>query len=269
MDLHPYWHKQTPEKPLYPDIEWSKPEQRALRGKLGIIGGNKLGFAGVAESYSTALASGVGEVRILLPDILKKTVPPSITEAIFGASNPAGGLAKDARIEMLALGQWANGILFAGDAGRNSETAILYEDFLADYRGPLTITRDAIDLIKNSPQALAERPNTLLVMSFAQLQKLFQSVYYPKILTFSMQLASLVEALHKFTITYPITIAVLHKDYLLVASGGEVTSTEWQNPMAIWRGSVATKAAAYWLWTPSKPLEAVTASFIMSGAKEL
>ena len=262
MDLHPYWHKQTPQKPLYPDIEWSKPEQCALRGKLGIIGGNKLGFAGVAESYSTALNTGVGEVRVLLPDVLKKTVPSSITEAIFGASNPSGGLAKDARIEMLTMGQWATGVLMAGDAGRNSETAILYEDFLTDYSGPLIITRDAIDLIKNSPGALAERPNTLLVMSFAQLQKLFQNVYYPKILTFSMQLTSLVEALHKFTITYPVAITVLHKDYLLVAAKGEVTSTEWQNPMAIWRGTVATKAAVYWLWSPSKPLEAVTASLV-------
>ena len=36
----------------------------------------------------------------------------------------------------------------AGDAGRNSETAILYEDFLRDYEGPLTMTRDAVDLIK-------------------------------------------------------------------------------------------------------------------------
>jgi len=203
-------------------------------------------------------------VRVLLPDVLRKTIPTSITDAIFGATNPSGSLAKDARTEMLALGQWSTGILLIGDAGRNSETAILYEDFLADYSGPLIITRDAVDLTKNSPQALAERPNTLLVVSFAQLQKLFQSVYYPKILTFSMQLTSLVEALHKFTITYPVTIAVLHKDYLLVAHGGNVTSTEWQNPMAIWRGSVATKAAAYWLWNPGKPLEAVTASLAIT-----
>jgi len=51
-----YWQRQTPEQPLFPDIEWNKPEQRSRAGKLGIIGGNKLGFAGVAEAYSTALA---------------------------------------------------------------------------------------------------------------------------------------------------------------------------------------------------------------------
>lgn len=262
MDFHSYWQKQTANKPLYPDIEWSKPEQRSQAGKLGIIGGNKLGFAGVAESYSTALTAGVGEVRVLLPDVLRKTIPTTITDTIFGATNPSGSLAKDATAEMHALGEWANQIMLIGDAGRNSETAILYENFLQDYQGQLTITRDAVDLIKNSATSIVERPNTLLVVSFAQLQKLFQSVYYPKVLTFSMQLSSLVEALHKFTITYPITITVLHKDYLLVAAKGDVTTTEWQNPMAIWRGSVATKAAAYWLWNPRVALQAVTASLV-------
>lgn len=260
MELQSYWRKQQPTAPLFPDIEWSKPEQRSLAGRLGIIGGNKLGFAGVAEAYGAALAAGVGEVRVLLPDVLRKTIPSSITDAIFGATNPSGSLAKDAANEMHAIGEWASGVLLIGDAGRNSETAILYENFLQDYKGQLTITRDAFDLIKNSATNLVDRPDTLLVLSFAQLQKLFQSVYYPKILTFSMQLASVVEAIHKFTITYPVSIMVLHKDYLVIASGGEVTTTEWSTPMAIWRGSVATRAAAYWLWHPHSPLAAATAS---------
>lgn len=259
---HTYWQKQTTSTPLFPDIEWSKPEQRSQAGRLAIIGGNKLGFAGVAECYTTALRCGVGDVRVLLPDVLKKTIPPSITDAVFGASNPSGGLAGAAASELLALAQWSTGVLLAGDAGRNSETAIAYEQFLQRYSGPLTITRDAVDLIKNNPQLLAERTQTMLVVSFAQLQKLFQSVYYPKVLTFSMQLLSLVEALHKFTITYPTTIVVFHKEYLLVASGGRVTSTAWTNPMAIWRGSVAATASVYWLWHPGRPLEAVTASLL-------
>lgn len=262
MEQYPYWKRQTPGKPLFPDIAWSKPEQRSQAGKLGIVGGNKLGFAGVAEGYSTALNVGVGKVRVLLPDALKKTVPAIITDTIFGPTNPSGSLAKAAENDMQTLGAWANGILLIGDAGRNSETAILYERFLQDYAGQLTITRDAVDLIKNGSQSLVERPHTLLVVSFAQLQKLFQNVYYPKILTFSMQLTGLVEALHKFTITYPVSIMVLHKDYLLVASGGEVTSTEWQNAMAIWRGTVATRAASYWLWNPHSVLQAATASLL-------
>ncbi len=153
-----------------------------MAGRLGIIGGNKLGFAGVAEAYSTALTAGVGEVRVLLPDVLKKTIPITITNTVFASSTPSGSLARDALADMTVLGSWTTGMLLIGDAGRNSETAIVYEDFLATYRGSLTLTRDAVDLIKNSPQSIADRPDTLLVVSFAQLQKLFQSVYYPKVL---------------------------------------------------------------------------------------
>ena len=153
--------------------------------------------AGVAEAYSVALNNGVGQVRVLLPDVLKKTIAASMSDVIFGATNPSGSLSKDAEAEAHTLASWASGILLIGDAGRSSETAILYEQFINQYEGPLTITRDAIDLVKNSSQVLVNRPNTLLVISFAQLQKLFQAVYYPKVLTFSMQLTNLVEALHK------------------------------------------------------------------------
>lgn len=260
MNDHPYWLQQTTDTPLFPDIEWSKPERRDHAGNLAIIGGNKLGFIGVAEAYARAGDTGIGSLRVLLPDVLKKTIPPTMTDVIFGHSNPSGSLAKEATGDMHAIGAWAHGVLLIGDAGRNSETAIAYEDFIRDYAGLLTISRDAVDLVKNSSQTLIERPDTLLVVSFAQLQKLFQAVYYPKILTFSMQLMQLVEAVHKFTITYPCSIVVLHKDHIVVASSGDVVTQPWDNAMAIWRGSVATQAACYWLWNKQHPLEAVAAS---------
>ena len=255
-----YWKKQTPTEPLFPDIEWSKPEQRSQAGRLGIVGGNKLGFAGVAEAYGIAKQAGVGDARVLLPDVLRSTIPKTITDTLFAPTNPSGSLSREAIGEVNAMSQWAESILLVGDAGRSSETAILYEEFISHYQGPLVVTRDAIDLVKNSAQLLVERPNTVLVASFAQLQKLFQSVYYPKVLTFSMQLTNLVEALHKFTITYPVTIVVLHKETILIAHEGGVVTTPWGNPMAIWRGSVAATAACYWLWNPTKPLEAIATS---------
>lgn len=235
---------------------------RSLAGKLGVIGGNKLGFAAVADAYETALETGAGQVKVLLPDVLKKSVPGGMVDALFAPTNPSGGFAKEAANELRAFSEWADGILLIGDAGRNSETAVLYEQFIANYQGMLTLTRDAIDLVKNNPKLLVERPDTLLVASFAQVQKLFQGVYYPKILTFSMQLTQLVENLHKFTITYPVTIATLHNESLLVARNGEVTTTKWENPMAIWRGTVATKAATFWLWNTTRPLEAVSTSLV-------
>lgn len=255
-----YWQRQDPAKPLFPDVEWNKPERRDQAGRLAIIGGNKIGFAAVATAYDDALEAGIGQCRVVLPDVLKRAIPTNITDTLFVPTNPSGGMAKDGLAEMQAAATWADILLLIGDTGRNSETAITLEELLRTNNTPAVITRDNFDLLKNSSELLLSRDNTLLVLSFAQLQKLFQSVYYPKILTFSMQLSNLVEALHKFTITYPATIAVLHQQSFIVAHTGNVVTTPWQNPMAIWRGSVATKAAVYWAWNLTKPLEAVTTS---------
>lgn len=257
---HTYWLTQSSDKPLFPDIAWSKPEQRSQAGHLGIIGGNKLGFAGVAEAYSVALETGVGKATVLLPDVLKKTIPTTILDTRFAPTTPSGSMAKSALSMMKALAGESGGILLIGDAGRNSETAVLYEQFLSEYTGMATISRDAIDLVKNNAKLLVERPDTLLVASFAQVQKLFQATYYPKMLTFSMQLLQFVEALHKFTTTYPVSIVTLHKDTLVVAHNGQVVTRAWENPMAIWRGTVAARAATWWLWDQTKPLEAVATS---------
>lgn len=255
-----YWLKQSADKPLYSDIEWSKPVRRDQAGRLGIIGGNKLGFAGVAEAYSVALQSGVGQVKVLLPDALKSALSKSIPDTVFAPSTPSGSLSRDGLADMLALAEYSGGILVAGDSGRNAETALAYEQFISEYEGMLTITRDSIDLVKNSPGLLVERPNTMIVASFAQVQKILQGVYYPKIMTFSLPLMQVVEILHKFTITYPCALAMLHKDHIVIAHNGKVVSQEWDSPMRIWRGETAASMASYWLWNSDKPLESAAAS---------
>lgn len=257
-----YWLKQTADKPLYPDIEWQKPEQKALAGKLLIIGGSAHGFAAVAQAYQDAKRAGIGECRVVLPDVLKKAIDANI-DCMFVPTNQSGGITKDSFNQLKASAAWADGVLFIGDAGRNSETAIVYEQLLNAFPDkPAVITRDALDLLKGVWPNLIQRENTILIATLAQLQKLFQAVYYPKTILFSMQVANLADALHKFTITYPATIVAFHQNQLVAAQSGKVTTTPWDQPMLIWRGSVAAKAATYCLHHPSNLLAAVSASFV-------
>lgn len=259
--MHSYWLKQSSTSPLFPDIAWSKPEQRAHAGKLAIIGGNKLGFVAIRDAYEVAHQLGVGHIRAILPDILKKTIPANAVDAVFLPSNQSGGFSREALPEFHAACEWADLCLLVGDAGRNSETAVAFESMLAG-SGSLVVTRDAIDLLMPAMQRVVDRQKTTLVVSFAQLQKIFQSVYYPKILSFSMQLMQLVETLHKFTITYPVTIVTFHNSQLVVAHGGTVVTHEFDEPMTIWRGITAARASSYLLWSPDKPLEAIATSFV-------
>ena len=257
--MHSYWQKQSSTKPLFPDIEWNRPEQRAHAGRLAIIGGNKLGFVAIRDAYEVANELGAGQIRAILPDVLKKTVPTSINDVLFLPSNPSGGFSREALPEFHAACAWADLCLLIGEAGRNSETAMAFESLL-DGNGHLVITRDAVDLLMPAMNRIVEREKTTLVVSFAQLQKIFQTVYYPKILSFSMQLMQLVESLHKFTITYPVTIVTFHQNQLIIAHDGNIVTQEFDQPMAIWRGITASRAASYLLWNPKQPLEAIATS---------
>lgn len=258
-----YWLKQQPGSPLFPNIEWEKPEQKSRAGKLLIIGGNAHGFAAVAQAYQDALQAGAGECRVVLPDALKKTIDQLALDCVFVPTNPSGGITKDGLPQIKAAIDWANTVLYIGDAGRNSETAIVYEQLLQQFPEKISlITRDSLDLIKSQWPSLLQRENCVLIATFAQLQKVFQSVFYPKTLLFSMQLINVVEALHKFTITYPATVVAFHNNQLLVAKNGRVSSTPWENPMLIWRGSVAAKAAVYAMQHPAKIFEAITMSLL-------
>lgn len=260
MNQYPYWQQQEPGKQLFPDIEWSKPERRDQAGRLGIVGGSSLGFAGVADSWGAAQEVGAGEVQALLPDALKKSIPPTMSGIIFGPTTKSGGLGNEAVNDLRAIDEWADSLLFIGDAGKNSQTAILYEELISQTETQVVITRDAIDLLQNSYPSIISKSNIHLVLSFAQLQKLFRNIYFPKVLTFSMQLAQLVEVLHKFTLSYPISIVTFHADQIIIARSGDVITQSHYNPMHIWRGITATKSACYLLWTPSAPLKALATS---------
>ncbi len=251
-----YWLRPKPGDKPFSELEWEKPERRDQRGRLAIIGGTKLGFAAVATSYSETVAAGAGEIRAVLPDALQPLLGRTISDAIFTSSNKIGAFDAKAENDMRAIYDWADIVLLPGDAGRNSETAICFEHLLTNNDTPVVITRDTIDLLRASPALLLERPQTALVISFAQLQKLLQSVYFPRGIVFSMHLSQLVETLHKVTLSYPALIVTYHSEQLIIAYGGKVASFAYEMPMRIWRGSTASSIAVALMQHPSKWFEA-------------
>ena len=259
-----YWQVQESGKPLFPDIEWSKPEQQSARGKLLIIGGSKNGFMAVGKAFTTSNETGAGEAKVIMPDVIKSNLPKGFIEGVFLPTNQGGGFAIKGREELLGASKWADGILLIGDSGMSSETALLFEELLTEQNtGWLTITRDVADLVMEMGEKLVNMPNVHLVLTFAQAQKLFQKVYYPRPLLFSQQLSNVVESLHKFTTTYPIAITLMHQENLVVAHGGKVVTQKFDDAYKLIDGTLATKSAVYLLWSPKKPLESVATSWQM------
>lgn len=260
--MREYWHRQTAAEPLFPDLEWARPENRAAAGKLLIIGGNAHGLAAPAQAYQESLRAGIGTAKVLLPDALQKLVGNHLETAEFAPSTPSGSFGRKALLELLELGAWADGVLISGELGRNSETAVLLEAFTRKFQGQLTLTRDGIDYFYHVAETLLARPDTLLVLSMAQLQKLCMAARIPRAITFSMDLLNLIDALHHLTEAYPIYIMVKHLDTILVASDGQISTTKLDEEVTMWRVRYAARAATWWLQHPQKPFASLTASVV-------
>jgi hypothetical protein len=257
-----YWHKQTSDKPLFPDLLWARPENKRQAGKLLIVGGNALGFAAPAEAYDAAEKAGAGTVRVVLPDSLQATVGRSFPAGEYAPRTPSGSFSQKALAELLDGTQWADAVLLAGDFGHNSETAILLEKFAQNYEGPLALTQDAVDYFISASEPLINRPDTLLVLSFAQLQKLALDAHFKTPFKFDMDLLHLVETLHEFTAQNKPAIIVKHLESIFVAFAGEVSSTKVGKSLENWRVSTATTAMVWWMQNTSKQFAALTSSVI-------
>lgn len=257
-----YWHKQTPEQPLFPDLLWSRPENRAHAGKLLIVGGSVQGFAAPGEAYSEATKAGVGTARVLLPNSLQKTIGRVFEAGEYAPSTPSGSFSQQALAELLEMSGWSDGILLAGDFGRNSETAVLLEHFAEKYSGQLTYTKDAADYVITAPGPLLVRENTLLVISFAQLQKLAIGARFARAFTASMDLLHLIDALHEFTTRYRINLITRFGETVLITVDGQVSTTKVPVESKIWRLKTAASASVWWLQNTTKSFEALTASII-------
>ncbi len=255
-----YWKRQN--KPLFPDLAWNIPEQKT--NHVLVAGGN-------AQSFSTVIRTAeylnqtfpIKHITTLLPDALRAKVPNS-ENINFAPSTSSGSFAKSAEFNQLIAS--ADFTLFAGDISRNAETAIAVTEAIKQSSQPLLLSRDALDLISPTAEPILNHESTFLIGSMIQIQKIFRAVYYPRMIMLSQPLVPVIETLHKFTLTYPVTIITFHQKQIIVASGGQISTTHLLDtnfsPISLWSGSLAANIVTLNLFNPHKAFEATTAAIL-------
>ncbi len=259
-----YWVRQEADKPFFPDILWSRPENKRTAGKLLIIGGNAHGFATIGEAYARAVQAGAGTVRVLLPEVLRKPVGKFLENALFAPSNPSGGFSKLALAELLDASDWADAVLLAGEFGRNSETAAMLEEFVQKYKGELTITRDTIDYFFIRPELILARQDTLIVGATAQLQKLASASHFQEAISPMLDLVPMVEVLHTLGSKYAAHFITHHQGNTIVIAENRISTTKTGGGDDIWRIPTTAVASVFWLQNPGKVFEALTTSLTIT-----
>lgn len=256
-----FWLKQTKDKPLYPDLIWSRPESKLQAGKLLIAGGNIHSFNSVNIAFQESIKAGIGSTAVLLPDVLQKTLSKFFTEAEYCISTPSGSMSSKALSALIDLSLWADGVLLAGDFGKNSETAILIETFVNKFSGFICLSNDSVDYFLIDPSQILQRDNTLLVLNYSQLTKLATAAKFSLAFTSTLELNQIVERLHDFTIDKSVNILVYKDNNIYVANKGKVSSTYLAEDN-ISQTKLASHASVWSIQNPGKIFEATSSSVI-------
>ncbi|MHB1865034.1 MAG: hypothetical protein ACYCPS_02625 [Candidatus Saccharimonadales bacterium] len=252
-----FWFKQSTDKPLYENLLWSRPENRALAGRLLIIGGNSQGFGLPSIAYAAASKAGVGNIDILLPDSLRSSLSGHLDNAVFIDSNPSGGFARSSLAEILEYCSQSDLTMLAGDFGHNSETYVLLESLIQKYNGPMSLTDDAIDAFLTSPNLLMDRDNTLIVADIPKLQKLLLRFRVKHSVTSSMDLLQIVNAIQGLSLNTGLAYITWHQNYLVVSVAGKVSTTKY-DLKTNWQSEILACSSVWWLQNQSQPFEAMT-----------
>jgi hypothetical protein len=246
------WLKQTADKPLFPDVLWSRPENRRHAGKLLIVGGHQQNFSAVSDAYSAAAAAGAGTIRVILPDKLEKMLSKVFAEAEFAPSTQIGSFSRSALENLLDAAQWADAVLLAGDFGRNSEMAILLESFAGKYGGQLAVAGDAADYFLNQPAKITDRDKTLIIIGLDRLQKLAS----PALIQQNADFMKVINQLADWSAGCKAGIVTIHSNQIVVAYKQQVSTTPVKQEPDM--SALAAYTTVWWLQQPEKPFEALS-----------
>lgn len=245
----------------YEDLKWNIPERK--QGTVNVIGGNSNSFrteVKVAEFLSTKYP--LEKTDVVMPDSLKNKLPP-LDNFVFTPSVDSGSFAESQ--ELIDAFKNADFNLVLGDLSKNAITGKAISSAIKSSEKMTLITRDTVDLIcDNQPERLLMNENLIIMASMPQLQKLLHAVYYPKMLLMSESLVQVSDILHKFTLSYPVSIITLHNNQLLIAGNGIVKAVSVEAsgyaPMMVWSGELASKIIAMNLYNPNSFIKATVSA---------
>lgn len=242
------------------DLTWNIPERK--QGTVNIIGGNSQNFrTPVKTAEFLGSKYPVENINVVLPDTLKEKLPP-LPNFVFLPSTESGSFSGEGLEKVLNSADYN---LVIGDISKNSITAKELQSALKVTEKMTILTRDSVDIIaEGNPERLLMNENIIIFGSLAQLQKVLRAVYYPKMLLLSQSLMQVVEILHKFTLSYPVSLVTLHNGQVLVAASGNVVAVPLEktsySALSIWNGELAARIMAMNLYNPNNFISSCVAS---------
>lgn len=170
MPDQPQFQRQE-DKPLFPNVLFSRPVTRSGGGTLLVVGGHSGEFSLPTAIHQLALAAGVGECQVALPDVLAKLLGGS-PGTHFVTSSPSGSLGTEALGRLLELSEEADAVALGASLSNNSNTSILIEKLATELERPIVVFADALTALQHNPGIITNNPSALVIATMPEVFKL-------------------------------------------------------------------------------------------------
>lgn len=259
MDHLPYQLQN--EQPLFPKILWNRPINKLTAGRLLLVGGHSHDFVTVQEIYQLAMASGIAQCTIAMPDSLRRLLPP-FDDAYFVPASPSGSIGRGATAELVSLAEETDGLSLGADLSNNSETAAATEHLLAESSRPRCLYLEALDIVSFNPQVIIDKDNSCIIINMQEFFKLADKLNIPLNIQPERGLLGRVELAQSIAADIKASLVLVGKEIIIV-TGSQTSVT----PGISARISSAIYAVMSVFWTQKPDFEHLTtAAFIIQQA---
>jgi NAD(P)H-hydrate repair Nnr-like enzyme with NAD(P)H-hydrate dehydratase domain len=244
MPDQPQFTRQTDE-PLFPNTLYNRPITRHGAGRLLIVGGHSGELSQPTALYQLAVAAGVGECNVVLPDTLAKLLSGA-PGTHFAASTPSGSLAPEALGRILELAEEADAVAIGASLSNNSGTAMLVEKLLHELEQPVILFGDAFVILRHNLRLIADRPRALVIAAMPEVFKLCGALDIPINIRPDAGLMNKLEIIHDLRAASACQYAVYGTE-IIVAAGTEMVVTPANFHLATTPALFQATLATWWL----------------------
>lgn len=251
------------DKPLFPELLWSRPTLRSRGGRLLIVGGHKHEFSLVQDIYQVAEAAGVGEAQAALPDTLQRLVGGG-TFGHFLPATSAGSLGKAALGELLQISEDYDALIVGANLTNNSETGIMIESLVSETEQLAVITEETINTLKFHPEVITGNPKALVVTTMNGLFALANHHHMPLAIKPNSGLMGKLKIIQQLIDISRCNYVIFDQE-VIVASEGEMSVTQLQTSLSEHAGVMIGLASTFWLQNRQRPFAALTTAAFVAG----
>jgi NAD(P)H-hydrate repair Nnr-like enzyme with NAD(P)H-hydrate dehydratase domain len=251
--------------PLYPNVLFSRPVTRSGGGTLLVVGGHSGEFSQPTAIHQLALAAGVGECQVALPDVLAKLLGGA-PGTHFVASSPSGSLGTEALGRILELSEEADAVALGASLSNNSNTSILVEKLAAELERPVVVFADALTVLQHNIRTVTDNPSALVIATMPEVFKLCGRLGIPINIRRDAGLINKLEIVQDLRADSACQYAVFGSE-IIVAAGAEMVVTPINHRLSLIPALFHAVLSTFWLQNRgNKHAGLATAAYVIRAA---